>query len=122
MDTLLKRVANCDLYTLHWENGKIHIRILGYFYDAEFGLEDERETWRYNEFSGYDMPLEEYLKSDWDDRSAWEEQCTRGVGDHTPEYVLDFFTDEETKPIPLWVGEITEEDVNEDKVYINTIY
>ena len=68
------------------------------------------------------MPLEEYLKSDWDDRSAWEEQCTRGVGDHTPEDVLDFFTDEETKPIPLWVGEITEEDVNEDKVYINTIY
>lgn len=122
MDTLLKRVANCDLYTLHWENGKIHIRILGYFYDAGFSLEDDGKTWRYNEHSGYEMPLEEYLNSDWDDRSAWEEQYTRGVGDYTPEEVFEFFTDAETMPTPLWLGDITEEDVNEDKVYINTIY
>lgn len=117
---LLDRIENCDIYTLRWESGKIYIHVLGYYYDAGFSQENDNKDWRYVEYRGYDMPLDEFLAGTEEDRNSWEEMYTRGIGDYTEREVKDFFKSS-FAPIPLHYTEIDENAVN-DNVYISVIY
>ena len=119
MEKLLYKIECADLYTLYWFDGKIHIRILGYYYDAGFAQEDDGKDWRYVAYSGYDMPLADYLASTEQDRAGWEEMYTRWIEDISAESLFEYLTCEDA-PTPLHISEITEEDVN-DKIYIDVI-
>jgi len=117
---LLDRIKCADIYSLEWYDGKIYIHVHGYYYDAGFSLENDGKNWRYNEYSGYTMPLTEYLVMTDDDRANWEEICTRWVDDFSEEELLEYFTSDDA-PIPLFPSEVTETDVK-DCTYIDVIY
>lgn len=117
---LLDRIKCADIYSLEWYDGKIYIHVHGYYYDAGFSLDNDGKNWRYNEYSGYTMPLSEYLAMTDDDRAHWEEDSTHWIGDETEDEVLEYFTGEDA-PVSLLPSEVTEDDVN-GMTYIATIY
>lgn len=117
---LLDRIKNADIYSLYWQDGQICIRVHGYYYDAGFSLENDGKNWRYNEYSGYTMPLTEFVALTEDERARWEETCTRWVDDISEEDLLEYFASDDA-PVPLFPSEVTEVDVK-DYVFIDAIY
>lgn len=121
MQTLLDRIEGRDIYLLERSGNKTYIRILGYYYNAGFSLENDGRDWRYNEYSGYEMPLSEFLASTEEDRAGWEEMYTRGIGDYTAEEVASYFS-EDNAPVMRLIQDITEEDAYAFCEFIDAVY
>lgn len=117
MNEILYKVENAYLYTLRWDGKAICVRIVGYYYDAGFSQENDDRDWRYVGFSGYDMPLTEFLNHKIGDLERWEEQYTRWIEDCSEDEILAYLTSE-CAPIPRLINDVTEDDIN-DNVYID---
>lgn len=116
-NTLLERIKSCDLYTISWEDGVQYIKLLGYYYDAGCSVtENEEETWRYVQYSGYELPLAEFLAMSDLERNNLESEHTHYIEDLTREDVLDAFSVNDRPHSLHWV-EVTK-DTPTDKTYI----
>lgn len=87
---IMKKYSDYNIYQLKTVDNVRYIKIWGFFYDVDPDW-DEEKCWRLVEFSGYEMPLEEYLAGTDADRDNWECSCKQYIEDMTPERALETF-------------------------------
>ena len=105
---LLKKIESQEIYALSKVDGVQYIKVLGYFYDAGYSVEDDGKNWRGVEIGGMEMPLTEFCAMTEDQRYSMECESKQWIGDRTEDEVVDFFTGEDA-PVELHFL-----DVNED--------
>ena len=104
---IMMQFDSINIFELKTINGVRYIKIHGFFYPTDQDW-DEEKYWRDVEFSGYEMPLDEFLSGTDEDREVWECSCKQYIGDVTPEEALERFR--EYKAVPLsYYSEITDD-------------
>lgn len=103
---IMMQFESHNIFELKHVGEERYIKVYGYFYsvDQDYGGE---KYWRDLEFSGYEMPLSEFLKGTEEDWDIWESESKQYIGDVTPEEALEAFR--EYKAVPLSYSEITED-------------
>ena len=91
---VLKQYENKNIFEIFKKDGVQMIKLLAYFYQGE-------DHWEHVEFSGLEMPLQEWLKADLADKELWESEVKQYYTDMTEEEAEKIFLSYNAKPISI---------------------
>lgn len=88
---LLDRIKSCDIFSVRKVDGVQYVHMLGYYYDAEFSIEDDGRNWRHVMFGGLDLTLDELRTMSDDDLYDAESECKQWIDDLNDDEVVECF-------------------------------
>ena len=88
---LLDRIKGCYIFSVRKVDGVQYVHMLGYYYDAEFSLEDDGRNWRHVMFGGLDFTLDELRAMNDDDLFDAESECKQWIDDLNEDEVVEGF-------------------------------